>query len=105
VGPSSWIAAGTHLAGRLTAGADLHFAGRLSGEIAVEGELVLAAGAEVEGPLTARAVFVAGGVRGPILGVERVEIQRGGSVTGDITSACVVLGEGAELDGRIDITA
>ncbi len=101
---SSVIAAGTELRGRLTAEADLHFAGRMSGEIAIQGDLTVAAGACVEGPLRARSVIVAGGVRGTVRGEERVEIQRGGSVAGDVTAACVVLAVGSELDGRIDIS-
>ena len=104
MGRTSVIAAGTELRGRLTADADLHFAGRLIGEIAIQGELTVAAGASVEGPLRACTVTVAGGVHGPVLGEERVEILRGGSVAGDSTSACVVLGEGSELDGRIEIS-
>ena len=102
--PSSVIAAGTELRGRLTADADLYFAGRLSGEIAIAGELTVAAGACVEGPLWARTVIVAGEARGTVRGEERIEIQRGGSVAGDITAACVVLAAGSELDGRIDIS-
>lgn len=105
MGPTSVIAAGTELCGRLTADSDLYFAGRLSGEIAIRGELTIAAGAFVEGPLRAHTVTVAGGVRGPVHGDDRVEIVRGGSVAGDISAARVVLAEGSELDGRIDISS
>ena len=105
VAPTSVIAAGSELCGRLTADSDLYFAGRLSGEIAIRGELTLAAGAVVEGPLRARTVTVAGGVRGPVHGEDRVEILRGGSVAGEISAACVVLEEGSELDGRIVLSS
>ncbi len=100
---SSVIAAGTELRGRLTADSDLHFSGRMTGEITVRGELTIAPGARVEGPLQARTVTVAGEVRGPIRGQERVEIVRGGSVAGDIVAARVALAAGSELDGEIDI--
>jgi len=103
VGHSSVIAAGTELFGRLTSDSDVHFSGRLIGEIAIQGELTVAADGRVEGPLRARTVTVSGGVRGAVRGEERVEVLRGGSVEGDIASPCVVLGEGSVLDGRIAI--
>ena len=97
------IAAGTELCGRLSVASDLLFQGRLTGELAVLGDLTVAAGAFIEGPLRARSVAVSGGVRGPVCAEVRVEIQRGGSVSGDISAACVVLAEGSDLDGRIEI--
>jgi cytoskeletal protein CcmA (bactofilin family) len=100
---SSLIGAGTELCGRLTTESDLRVEGRIAGEITVRGELTVGAEARVDGPLRARSVTVAGAVLGTVHGEERVEIVRGGSVAGDIRSACIVLGEGSELDGRIEL--
>lgn len=100
---SSLIGAGTELSGRLTTASDLRVEGRICGEITVAGDLTVGAAARVDGPLRARSVTVAGTVLGPVHGEERVEIVRGGSVAGDVRSACVVLGEGSELDGRIEL--
>ena len=104
MGRLSVIAAGTELRGRLAADSDLRFEGSLQGEIAIEGDLTLGQGALVEGPVRARTVTVGGEVRGPVCATERVEILRGGSVAGRLSAACVVLAEGSELDGRIDVT-
>lgn len=101
--PCSLIAAGTELRGRLDVAADLQFEGHLTGELRVQGDLTVAAGADIEGSLQARTATIAGAVRGPVSGVERVEICCGGAVVGDVTAPCVVLGEGADLDGQIDI--
>ena len=100
----SVIGAGTELSGRLTTKSDLFFAGRIQGEIVIAGNLTVAAGGAVEGPLHARSVLVAGAVHGTVRGEERVEIVRGGSIAGDISAACVVLGEGSEHDGRIELS-
>ena len=97
------LAAGTALSGRLTCQSDLHCEGRFVGEIDVQGHLTVGAGASVEGPLRARTVTVLGEVRGAVRGTDQVEVQSGGSVRGDVSSACVVLASGSELDGRIDI--
>ena len=104
MGSISLIAAGTELRGRLTVVDDLQFEGRLTGELSVGGDLTVAAGGGIAGPLEARSVVVRGTVRGTVHGVERVEICGGGSVAGDVTAACVVLAEGSELDGRIELT-
>ncbi|MEO8197446.1 MAG: polymer-forming cytoskeletal protein [Thermoanaerobaculia bacterium] len=100
---SSVIAAGTELCGRLTVASDLRFEGRLIGELSVRGDLIVAASAGIEGPLQARSATIAGAVRGPVCGLQRVEICCGGSVVGDVTAPCIVLAEGSELDGRIEI--
>lgn len=102
--PSTLISAGTELLGRLTTDSDVHFAGRIQGEIATRGDLTVHAGARVDGALLARTVTIAGDVHGPVCGAERVEVLCGGSVAGDLRSACVVLAEGSRLDGRIEIS-
>ncbi len=76
-----------------------------SGELCVQGDLTVAKGAGIDGSVQARTTTIAGAVRGPVSGVDRVEICRGGAVAGDVTAPCVVLGEGSELDGRIEIPA
>ncbi|MEO7793490.1 MAG: polymer-forming cytoskeletal protein [Thermoanaerobaculia bacterium] len=101
--PTSLIAVGTELTGRLTCPSDLRCEGSFHGDIEILGDLTVCAGARVEGSLRARTVTVSGAVRGPVRGDDQVEVLRGGSVTGDISSACIVLAEGSELDGRIDI--
>lgn len=101
--PPSVIAAGTELRGRLTVAADLRFAGRLDGELRVRGDLTVDPGAAIDGPLEARTATIAGAVRGAVRGLEKVAVLRGGSVAGDVAAPCIVLGEGSELDGRIEI--
>lgn len=101
---SSRIAAGTRLLGRLTLPSDTHFEGTLSGELTATGALTIGSSACVEGPIQARDVVVEGTVRGPIVGTEHVELRCGARVEGDIRSACVMLAEGSDLDGRVFIS-
>jgi cytoskeletal protein CcmA (bactofilin family) len=103
VAQTSVIAAGTQLSGRLTCGSDLHLEGRFTGEIVALGRVTISAGARVEGPLRARSVAVSGEVHGPVQAEEGIEILRGGSIAGDLSSACVVLAEGSDFRGRIDV--
>jgi cytoskeletal protein CcmA (bactofilin family) len=101
---TSLIPAGTELAGRLKCASDLLCEGSFVGEIEVQGDLTIGAAGCVEGPLSARTVTVIGQVRGCVHGEEQVELRRGASVEGDVSSACVVLAGGSDLDGRIDIS-
>jgi cytoskeletal protein CcmA (bactofilin family) len=101
--PPSLIPPGAALRGRLTIASDLLVEGEVSGALTVGGDLTIAVGGRVAGPLRARTVSVSGEVRGPVQGDERIEITRGGRVAGDLRAACVVLAEGSDLEGRIEI--
>ncbi|MEO8277894.1 MAG: polymer-forming cytoskeletal protein [Thermoanaerobaculia bacterium] len=99
----SIISAGTELSGRLSLDSDLDVQGRICGDVAIQGALVVSAGGYIEGRVSARSVTVAGGVRGDIHGTDRVEVLGGGSVVGGIAAPIVVLGEGSEHDGAIEL--
>jgi cytoskeletal protein CcmA (bactofilin family) len=74
--------------------------GRVNGEVRLDGTLVIAQGALVEGAVRARNVIVAGEVRGDIQAARRVEIQVNGVVTGDLDSPAIAIARGARHDGE-----
>ena len=100
---ASRLPADSVLEGRLDVAEDLVIAGRLVGDVQVGGELTVLAGGYVEGAVEAKVVRIAGHVKGPVIGSERVEVAPGGIVTGDIASAHVVLADGAVLHGQVDV--
>ncbi|MCH2172594.1 polymer-forming cytoskeletal protein [Myxococcota bacterium] len=73
--------------------------GRVRGEVFCDDSLWIGPEADVEAPITATEVFIAGTLRGPIHAVERVELAPTASVFGDLTTARLVLAEGAYLAG------
>jgi cytoskeletal protein CcmA (bactofilin family) len=101
--PLSRVPCGAELRGTLCAAADLAIDGRVVGDVEVRGEVTIGAAAEVEGTVHARFVRVAGKVTGPVVAEERVEILPGGSVSGDLTSPHVVVSDGADLHGKVDV--
>jgi cytoskeletal protein CcmA (bactofilin family) len=100
---ASRLPAGVILRGRLGGVTHLVLSGRVIGEIVAAGELYVAPGGVVDGPVRARAVLVAGRIDGPVHGEERVELVAGAAVNGDITAAHVVVADGADLRGRVDV--
>src|SRR6187402_2624995 len=99
----SRVPAGAELTGSLSGIVDLTVVGRFVGDIEATGVVTVRAGAEVEGTVHARAVVVAGKVTGPVVADERIEIVAGGSVAGDVTSPHVVIADGADLHGTVDV--
>jgi cytoskeletal protein CcmA (bactofilin family) len=53
--------------------------------------------------ITAREVVVLGKVSGNIYASDRVDIRSEGSLTGDVTTGRITIGEGAYFKGGIDI--
>lgn len=103
VSASSRIPADARLEGALAVAADLLVEGRIVGDVEAGGSVTVAVRAEVEGTVHARTVVVAGSVRGPVVADERIEVRPGGAVSGDLTSPHVVLADGAELHGKVDV--
>lgn len=88
--------------GRLRGKADLAIEGGLDGEIDLDGALVVSAGASVTGPVRATTVEIAGEVVGDVHGRREVVVRTSGRIQGDVKSACLVLDDGAMLDGMVE---
>jgi cytoskeletal protein CcmA (bactofilin family) len=100
---SSRLPAHAVLEGALAGVVDLAVHGRIVGDVEASGVVTVAAGAEIGGTVHARSVVVAGKVSGPVVADEKVEILPGGSVDGDLTSPHVVIADGADLHGKVDV--
>ena len=55
---------------------------------------------EVEGEIRAKCVFLAGKVNGNVFASGKVYLETKASIVGDISSACLVIHEGASFDGQ-----
>jgi cytoskeletal protein CcmA (bactofilin family) len=84
----------------------------LYGQMEMEGSIrlphhVLTIGlhANVKAGISARAVVIMGIVSGDVSASERVEIQASGSVDGDITTPRLMVVEGGQLRGRVEMSS
>ena len=89
--------------GELIAHEDVVIAGRVEGLINVTGHLVVVeAGAHVAGDITAAGIVVAGSVEGSLIADERITVQHGADLQGDVAAPRVAVADGAVVNGRIE---
>ncbi len=90
--------------GELTVSEPLQLDGHLRGHIvAREADLTLGPSAVVEADIRGVRVTVLGRLRGNITATERIELGPSADVTGSLSANLVVLAEGAQFNGRIDM--
>jgi len=91
--------------GDLTGNEDMVIEGQVEGKVDLpNNQLTVGANGKVKAEIHAKSVVVVGHVDGNVFGLERVEIQATGRVEGDVTSPKLVVAEGAQLNGAIQMT-
>jgi cytoskeletal protein CcmA (bactofilin family) len=96
--------AGLRVKGEVTGEENLQIDGALEGSVHLEHHRVtVGAGAQVNADIVAREVVVYGQVRGNLRAQDRIEIKKDGSVIGDLTTARIVIEDGAYFKGSIEI--
>ena len=90
--------------GEISASEDLVLHGQVHGTVSLPDHmLTIGSHADVSAEITARALIVDGSLNGNVAATERFEIRPGGRMKGDVTCPSVVMSEGAEFTGRVDM--
>jgi cytoskeletal protein CcmA (bactofilin family) len=90
--------------GDLTCDEDVTIDGRLTGNILVRAAtLVVSRTGRLESTIRAARVVVHGTVQGTISAGERIELTPSAVVTGDLSAALIVIADGAQLNGHVDM--
>lgn len=93
-----------HVKGEITGNEDLSVDGSVEGLIQLEErKLTVGASAKVTADIIAREVVVYGNVKGNLRARDRIEIKKDGSVVGDLTTARIMIEDGAYFKGSIEI--
>ena len=93
-----------HFKGEISGNEDLQVDGNVEGLIHLEDrKLVVGANAKVTADVIAREVVVFGNVKGNLQARDRIEIKKDGSVVGDLTTARIMIEDGAYFKGSIEI--
>lgn len=101
---TGYLGPGLQIKGDITGNEDLRLDSKLEGTISLGGfRLTVGASSHVDGEITAREVIVAGEVKGNINARDRLEIKKGSSVSGDLSTARIVIEEGAYFSGAVEI--
>lgn len=94
----------TRVRGRVSGDGNLRIEGSVEGDITVRGNLTIAEGGRATSALDVDAVTLQGELEGDIRARKDVRIEAGARVRGDVQSESIVLEEGAEFVGRLDLT-
>ena len=98
----SLIAADLTIEGKIEGAGHVRIAGRFKGDINVQGDLTIEAGAKVTGGVRAKKVTIAGELEGNIEGASRVELLDGGVLIGDVKSGALTVAAGSRMRGQAD---
>lgn len=101
---SQVVRKGLHIRGEITGAEDLEVDGSVEGLIQLEqSKVTVLVGAQVRADIIAREVVIFGSVTGSVRVTDRVVIKKDGSLHGDITTARVMIEDGAFFKGSIEI--
>jgi cytoskeletal protein CcmA (bactofilin family) len=89
--------------GSIAGDEDLVIEGRVEGSVSLTGHLVVAEPGTVEANLEATSVEVHGEVVGDIVASRSVEIERTARVHGNIRAPRVIIRDGAQFRGRVEM--
>jgi cytoskeletal protein CcmA (bactofilin family) len=103
-GSTARLGASLHIKGEISGNEDLQVDGTVEGLIQLDDrKLTVGSSAKVTADLVAREVIVYGSVKGNLRARDRIEIKKDGSVIGDLTTARIMIEDGAYFKGAIEI--
>jgi len=90
--------------GEISSSEDLFIDGEVRGAVELrEHVLTIGPNGKVEANVTAREIVVQGTLNGNVFASEKIEIRATGSILGDLTTARIIIEDGAYFKGSIDI--
>ena len=100
---TSSVGEGTTFTGSFGGGENIVVRGQVQGKSNVDGVVVIAETGKWQGELIADVVIVAGHVEGDISAHEKIEVQTGANICGNLFSPIIAIESGAVHVGRIDM--
>lgn len=98
------LGASLQVKGEISGDEDLQIDGTVEGLVNLQDrKLTIGASAKVTADIAAREVVVFGSVKGNLRARDRIEIKKDGSVVGDLTTARIMIEDGAYFKGAIEI--
>jgi cytoskeletal protein CcmA (bactofilin family) len=101
-GKESLIAADITIEGKIDGAGHVRLAGRFKGDVHIQGDLTVEAGAKLTGSVRANSVAIAGEVEGNIESASRVEILETGVLNGDLKAGTLTVAAGSRMRGRAE---
>ena len=101
-GVESVIAAELAIEGKIVGGGDVRIAGRFKGDVQVDGNFRIDAGARLEGQVRAGVVVVGGELQGNVDAAKQVDVLATGVIVGDVKAASITVAAGARMRGHVE---
>jgi len=98
----SVIAADLTIEGKIEGTGHVRIAGRFKGDVSVQGNLTIDAGAHLTGQVRAQTVTVGGELHGNIEGASRVELLETGVLAGDVKAGSLTVAAGSRMRGQVE---
>jgi cytoskeletal protein CcmA (bactofilin family) len=98
----SVIAADLMIEGKIEGSGHVRLAGKFKGDVRVDGNLTIEAGAKLTGGVRAHTVIIKGELEGNIDAASRVELLDGGVLVGDVKAGSLTVAAGSRMRGSVD---
>jgi cytoskeletal protein CcmA (bactofilin family) len=98
----SLIAADLTIEGKIEGSGHVRIAGRFKGDVHVQGNLTIEAGAKLSGGVRASAVIIGGELEGNIDAASRVELLETGVLNGDLKAGSLTVAAGSRMRGQVE---
>jgi cytoskeletal protein CcmA (bactofilin family) len=98
----SLIAADLTIEGKIEGGGSVRIAGKFKGDVNVQGDLTIEAGAKLTGSVRADKVVISGELEGNVLGASSIDLQQTGVVVGDLKARSLAVAAGATMRGKAE---
>src|SRR6476469_1306478 len=98
----SLIAADITIEGKIEGGGSVRIAGKFKGDVNVQGDLTIEAGAKLTGGVRADRVTIAGELEGNVQEASRIDLLDTGAVIGDLKAGSVTVAAGARMRGKAE---
>jgi cytoskeletal protein CcmA (bactofilin family) len=98
----SLIAADITIEGKIEGGGSVRIAGKFNGDVNVQGDLTVEAGAKLTGGVRADKVMIAGELEGNVEQASRVDLLQTGVLIGDLKAGSLTVVAGARMRGQAE---
>ncbi len=98
----SVIAADISITGKIAGAGHVRIAGKFEGDVHIQGDLTIDAGAKLTGGVRANSVTIGGEVEGNIESAASVELLATGVLNGDLKAGNLTVASGSRMRGRAE---
>jgi cytoskeletal protein CcmA (bactofilin family) len=100
---STVIGAGITIEGEVTTDEDVVIQGTVRGKLSAREAVTVESGAVVEADIIGGPLSVSGAITGNITSSDRVDLQSGSKVIGNVKASRITIADGAQFKGNVDM--